>query len=72
VFTVTDAFIPDLPENLFNMLYTMSLGRAFANQRQTVNPKIEKQESRVRIRGQRNKWREARMINEGPDYGRRR
>ena len=71
-FTVADDFDPDLPENLFNMLYTMSLARAFANQRQTLNPKAERQENRVRIRGQRNKWREARMINTGPDYGRRR
>jgi hypothetical protein len=69
-FTISDDFIPDLPENLFNYLYSQAEARAFAAQKQSVNPKSEQQENRSRIRVMRNKWRSRRHSNEGPDYGR--
>lgn len=70
-FSLTDGFIPDLPENLFTLLYTTSLGRVFANQKQTINPKVERAENRMRVRSQRNKWREGRILNDSPNYGRK-
>lgn len=69
-FTFTDAAIPDLPENLFPLLYAQAEGVCHANHKQTVNPKSEQIENRLRIRQQRNKWRESRMTHEGVNYGR--
>lgn len=66
----SDAFIPDLPENLFPLLYNESLSRATNLWRQTVFPKVEQSASRMRVRAQRNKWRET-MTHQGVDYGRR-
>lgn len=70
-FTIADSFVPDLPENMFNVLYIQSLNRCFASLRQTVNPKTERQESRNRVRFQRNKYRSRRRVMDWPDYGRK-
>ena len=72
VFTLADAFVPDLPENLFGLLYTQAKNTCFADFKETLNPKSERDESRLRVRAQRNKWRQSRMIHEGPSYGRTR
>lgn len=69
-FTLTDTFTPDLPENLFGLLYTQALARCFANQKQQVNPKIERQESRMRVRSQRNMWRTNRHLRDTTSYAR--
>jgi hypothetical protein len=69
-FTLTDTFIPDLPENLFSLLYTQALSRCFANQKQQLNPKVERQESRMRVRAMRNRWRQSRSTFDGPNYAR--
>lgn len=70
-FTLTDSFVPDLPENLFTYLYSTAEAKAFATYKQALNPKSEQQEGRMRIRSQRNKWRQGRRNNEGPDFGKR-
>jgi hypothetical protein len=66
-----DDFIPDLPANLFPYLYSKVEANAFAKDKQQVNPKSEQTENRLRIRSQRNKHRQARLNNQGPDYGKR-
>ena len=73
VFTFVDAFIPDLPENLSSLLYRTAENTAYALYKQTVNPKLEQKEKRLRIRAQRNKIRvdEQQTNSRGrPDYGR--
>jgi hypothetical protein len=70
-FTQDDNYVPDLPENLFSYLSAMAESRAFAQLKQAINPKSEQREDRMRVRTQRNKWRQGRMNIEGPDYGRR-
>lgn len=70
-FTIKDDFVPDLPENLFGLLYSQAKSNAFVNHKEQINPKAERTENRMRIRAQRNKWREGRMINDYPNYGRR-
>jgi len=70
-FTMTDSFVPDLPENLFPLLYNTAMAAAFVVQKQTVNPKAERMENRLRVRAMRNKWRTKRETYSGPDYGRR-
>jgi len=71
-FTLTDDFVPELPANLFPYLYATAEAKAFAFYKQQPNPKSEQQENRGRIRAQRNKWRQGRRNNKGPDYGKRR
>ena len=70
-FLLDDEFVPALPENLVNLLYIQSLSRCMLNFKDRVNPKIERQESRTRVRTQRNKWRQGRQQYLGPDYGRK-
>jgi hypothetical protein len=70
-FTLSDTFIPDLPENLFNNLYTQALTRCIANHKMQINPKAEQSERRFRIRAQRNKWRVKRATDSGPNYARK-
>lgn len=70
-FSETDAYVPDLPENLFSYLAAIAEARAFAQLKQQVNPKSEQREQRMRVRSQRNKWRQDRMNVESPDYGRK-
>lgn len=65
-----DDFIPDLPENLFGLLYNESMSRCFSLWKQSVLPKTEQAASRMRVRSQRNKWRQT-VVHEGVDYGRR-
>ena len=69
--TVANTTIPDLPENLFPLLYAQSEALCHALYRQTINPKAERSENRLRVRSMRNKWRESRMTDQGPNYGRR-
>lgn len=71
-FTLTDTFIPDLPENLFSLLYAQSEAMAHVFVKQMGNPKADLMEHRLRVRAQRNKWRQKRMTYAGPDYGRHR
>jgi hypothetical protein len=70
-FILADTTIPDLPENLFTYLLAKAEATCFSNFKQMVNPKAEQREGRMRIRSQRNKWREARMLNEGYNFGRK-
>ncbi len=69
-FILDDDFIPVLPDNLTNTLYIQCLNRCYAAFKETLNPKTERQESRMRIRTQRNKWRHRRQTESGPNYGR--
>jgi len=69
--SLDDDFTPDLPENLFQLLYNESMSRCMNLWRQSVLPKVEQSASRMRVRAQRNKWRED-MTHKGVDYGRRR
>jgi hypothetical protein len=74
-FTVADNFVPDLPENLFTRLLSMSENRCFLTAKQQVNPLTNQAEGRLRVRTQRNKFRQERDQNKFdgfPDYGRRR
>lgn len=68
--SMSDSFIPDLPENLFPLLYNEAMSRATNLWKQTVFPKIEQSASRSRVRAQRNKWRQT-VVHEGVDYGRK-
>lgn len=70
-FTVSDGFVPDLPENLFNLLYNTAMNRCLAVVKQQLNPMIDRLEKRTRVRSQRNKWRED-MKYDWADYGRKR
>lgn len=70
-FTLSDTFIPDLPENFFNNLYTQALTRCIANNKQQLNPKAEQAERRFRIRAQRSKWRSNRVGDSGPNFSRK-
>ncbi len=70
VFTLEDTFTPDLPENMFSALRIHALNRCMADLRQSVNPKTERVESRLRVRQQRSKQRSRRKHNDWPDYGR--
>lgn len=68
-FTLTDTFVPSLPDHLTNVLYIQALNRYNTGIRETVNPKTERVENRMRVRTMRNKARAARYVS-GPDYGR--
>lgn len=67
--TIDDDSIPDLPENLFGYLEAQATAVCFSQLKQEVNPKAEQRERRLRIRSQRSKWRQGRMINDDVDYG---
>ena len=69
-FSVTDSFIPDLPENLFNLLYNTAMNRCMAVVKHQANPMIDRLEKRTRVRSQRNKWRED-MKYDWVDFGRK-
>jgi hypothetical protein len=69
-FTIADTFVPVLPDNLENVLYTQTLNRCLATD-DKVNPVMQRQESRFRTRTQRNKWREGRQTYSGPNFGRK-
>ena len=69
-FLLTDDFVPVLPDNLTNVLYIQALNRCIVAYKESVNPITTRQESRQRVRAQRNKWRQQRQVLEGPDYGR--
>lgn len=68
---LADNSVPDLPNNLNRLLYTQALARCCADFKAQLNPKHERNENRFRVRSQRNKWREGRMVKSGPDYGRK-
>jgi hypothetical protein len=68
---IADATIPALPGNLTSLLYTMSLTRAAIDLNKEPNVKGERNESRMRVRAQRNKWRQGRIVDTGPNYGRK-
>lgn len=70
-FTLTDTFIPDLPENLFPLLYRTSEAAAFVYGKQAQNPTSEIAARHLRIRAMRNKWRTKRETYDGPHYGRK-
>jgi hypothetical protein len=54
-FTQADTFVPDLPANLEALFYRTVENTAYALFKQTVNPKLEVKERRLRVRAQRNK-----------------
>jgi hypothetical protein len=67
-------FVIELPENLGSLLYRTAENEAYSVFKQTVNPKLEQKERRLRIRAERNKHRtqqyENNTMNGGPNYGR--
>lgn len=69
-FFIEDAFIPELPENLENVLYIRTLNRYLATDTR-INPVTQKQERRMEVRTMRNKWRNHRPSYTGPNYGRK-
>lgn len=75
VFTKADDFVINLPSNLESLLYRTAENEAYALYKQTVNPKLEQKEHRLRIRAQRNKHRtqqyENNLLNGAPNYGRK-
>lgn len=75
VFHKEDEFVIDLPENLLALLARTAENEAYALFKQTVNPKLEQKERRLRIRAQRNKHRsqqyENNLMNGAPNYGRK-
>lgn len=75
IFVKADSHIPNLPDNLQSILYRTAENTAYALNKQTVNPKLEQKEARLRIRTQRNKHRsqqyENNFMNGAPDYGRK-
>lgn len=69
-FEMTDTFIPALPENLFNLLYTTATNRCHGVSKQQINPMLDRNEKRVRVRAQSNKFRQE-IPNQWPDFGRK-
>jgi hypothetical protein len=67
--THEDDAIPDLPSNLFPMLVAEAKSTALALWKEP-NQKIEQRARRMRVRSQRNKWREN-GGHDGPHYGRK-
>lgn len=77
VFTETDAFTPDLDDNLFPYLLAESKAVAFAELEQRVSQKHESisREQKVRHQNQMHRFKHKNEHNtntEGPDFGRRR
>ena len=68
---ITDLTVPNLPDNLNSLLYSESLSRCMIDLNKEQNPKAERSESRMRVRAQRNKWRQGRAPDDEPNYGRR-
>ncbi len=64
-------FIPDLPGNLFPYFESTCMTRCIAHFKQEINPEVARNNNRLRIRSARNKWRQGRRNNEGPDFGKR-
>ena len=76
-FTITDSFTPSLDSNLFPFLLAESKATAFANIKQTVNNKIERQarEQKVRHQSERHRFEQQNRFNtrnQGANFGRRR
>lgn len=75
IFVKEDTFVLNLPQNLESLLYRTAENEAYAVFKQTVNPKLEQKERRLRIRAQRNKHRtqqyENNLMNGAPNYGRK-
>lgn len=75
VFAKQDDFVINLPSNLESLLYRTAENEAYALFKQTVNPKLEQKEARLRIRAQRHKHRtqqyENNLLNGAPNYGRK-
>lgn len=74
--TVDDAFVPDMDENLFPYLIAEAKSTAFVALKQQANPKVDKQSRDQRNRTQGNKFRAKAAQRQstgstGPDYGRR-
>lgn len=70
-FILDDDFIPRLPGNLIPYFESTCMSRCIAHFKQEINPEVVRNQNRLRIRSQRNKWRARRKNNEGPDYGKR-
>lgn len=70
-FEVDNDFIPRLPGNLYPYFEATCMNRCIAHFKQEMNPEVVRNQNRLRIRSQRNKWRQGRRNNEGPDYGKR-
>jgi len=68
-FYIEDEFTPELPENIENVLYIQTLNRYLGTD-EKVNPITQRQESRGRVRVQRNKWKQGRQKYTDPKYGR--
>lgn len=68
---LTDTAVPDLPQNLENVLFIRALNRSFVGRKGQVNPKTEQVERRMNIRAQRRKWRSNRLADTGPNYSRK-
>lgn len=71
VFSTTDTYIPDIPENLFSYLAATAEARAFSQLRQQINSKSEQRESRMRTRLQRNRRRHNQHTERRANYGRK-
>lgn len=68
---IADATIINLPENLNSLLYNSALSRASLDLNKEMSPVGARNESRMRVRAQRNKWRQGRIIDGDPNYGRK-
>ena len=69
-FFIEDEFTPELPENLENVLYIQTLNRYLGTD-DKIRPGTQRQESRGRVRTQRNKWKQGRQKYLDPDFGRK-
>lgn len=69
-FTISDSFIPDLPEQMFSYLLNEAKATAFVDLKQTQNPKAEQHSLSQKRRMSQENWRLAGGIK-FPDYGRR-
>lgn len=55
-FVLTDLHVPDLPQNLFPLLYKTSEARCYAIYKQTDSPRLAMEERWQRIRAQRTRY----------------
>lgn len=70
VLTVSNTFVPVLPENLENLLYIKTLNRVLGTDN-IMKPGLQRTELHTEVRTQRNKWRQGRQTYNDNNFGRK-
>lgn len=70
-FTISDDLIPDLPGNLFPYYYAKVEAYCMGTYKQQPNIESEENKRQLRVRAQRIKWRQGRLVHEDVNFGRK-